>query len=244
MVGPDLGRSFGRSVEDYVRGRPGWPVEAVEAPGITPEAHVLDLAAGTGKLTEVLAQRFARVTAAEPDDEMRAANRWGEVIEGTAQAIPLADQTVDGVFVAEAFHWFASAETLQEIERVLRPGGTLVLLWNRPRKMEDTIAAEVHELMERLGEHADQNMKHRFFYSAEWRDVFEGSAFGPIGEAAVEHDHVLDRAGLVAYFLSQSKVAWRPPDERAAIRTELERLIQEGRHVRPLRAEVYWTRLS
>ncbi len=238
----ELGRSFGIAVEDYVRGRPTWPVAAVEAPGVPPDAHVLDLAAGTGKLTEVLAGRFAHVIAVEPDDLMRAANRWGETLAGTAEAIPLPDDAVDAVFVAEAFHWFGGPEVLREIERVLRPGGTLVLLWNRWQEDRSETLPGVHELMERLSE-AARSLKHRYFGSGEWRNSFEGSSFGPLEEAVFEHEQVLDRAGLVSYFVSQSKVASRSPEERAAIRAELERLIPDGQHVRPLRAEVYWTRL-
>ncbi|HUQ21548.1 MAG TPA: class I SAM-dependent methyltransferase [Gaiellaceae bacterium] len=238
----ELGRSFGSAVEDYVRGRPGWPIQAVEAPGISPKAHVLDLAAGTGKLTQLLSHRFARVSAVEPDDAMRAANRWGEPLAGSAEAIPLPDDAVEAVFVAEAFHWFGKPAVVRELERVLRPAGTVVLLWNRPRP-ETAIPAEVHALMEGLTIEADRNLKRRFFYSAEWRDVFRGSAFGPIEQAAFDHEHVLDRTGLVSYFLSQSKVTERPSGERAAIRADLERLIPEGSYVRPLRAEVYWTQL-
>ena len=238
---PELGLSFGSVAGDYARGRPGWPDEAIAAPGIPRDAHVLDLAAGTGKLTEALSRRFAHVTAVEPDDEMRAAIRAGEVLPGHAEAIPLADSSVDAVFVAEAFHWFCDPPALREIERVLQPGGTLVLLWNRPRgSLEELVG--VHELMERLRNKAGVSSKRHRFYSGEFKRVFEGSEFGPLHEAVFEHEQVLDRAGLVSYFLSQSTVSSRPDAERAAIRVELERLIPEGRHIRPLAAEVYWTR--
>lgn len=239
---PGIGRSFGGAVEDYVRGRPGWPAQAVAAPGISREAHVLDLAAGTGKLTELLARRFARVTAVEPDDEMRAANRWGEALAGTAEAIPLAEDSVDAVFVAEAFHWFCEPPALVEIERVLRSCGTLVVMWNRPLGSLEELAG-VHALMQRLRDEAGVDMKTHRFYSGTWRTVFEGSGFGPIEEASFEHDQVLDRDGLISYFRSQSTAASRSPHERAAMRAELERLIAPGEYVRPLRAEVFWTRL-
>jgi SAM-dependent methyltransferase len=237
-----LSRSFGSVVDDYVRGRPGWPAEAIDAAGLAPDAHVLDLAAGTGKLTELLVSRFARVVAVEPDEAMRAANRWGEVLPGDAESIPLAAGSLDAVFVAEAFHWFCDPPALREIERVLRPGGTLVLLWNRPRGSLEQLAG-VHALMQGLRKEAGVSSKTHRFHSGEWRDVFDGSAFGPIEEAAFEHDHRLDHDQLVSYFMSQSQVGSRPPESRPEIRAELERLIPPGPHVRPLLAEVYWARL-
>ena len=241
---PELARSFGSAVDDYVRGRPGWPDEAIAAPGIPRDAVVVDLAAGTGKLTELLERRFGHVIAVEPDPAMRAANRGGDVRAGSAEAIPLADASVDAVFVAEAFHWFCDPPALVEIARVLRPGGTLALLWNRPpSSWEDGLPA-VHELMDRLREQAGVSPKTHRFYSGAFRDVFEGSRFGPLQEAAFEHEQLLDRDGLVSYLVSQSQVASRPDAERAGIRRELERLVPEGRYVRPLRAEIYWTRLA
>jgi SAM-dependent methyltransferase len=203
---------------------------------------VLDLAAGTGKLTELLLRRFAHVTAVEPDDAMRAANPARDVRAGTAESIPLEDDSVDAVFVAEAFHWFCDPPAVQEISRVLRPGGVLVLLWNRTTG--DTAPAAVHELMEGLRAKAGPRLKRNRYYSGDWRAAFAGSAFGPLEEALYEHEHALDRPGLVSYFMSQSTVASLPDRERDGIRTTLEREIQAGPHVRRLHAEVYRTRLS
>ena len=241
---PELGRSFGSVAGDYARGRPSWPLEAIDATGIRADAHVLDLAAGTGtgKLTELLLSRFARVTAVEPDDSMRSANPAPDVHAGTAESIPLEDGSVDAVFVAEAFHWFCDPPAVAEIARVLRPGGTLALLWNRAEG--DTAPAAVHALMEALRVQAGPGLKRNRYFSGEWRSAFAGSRFGPIEEESFEHEHELDRAGLVSYFISQSVVASLPPGERDGIRAELEREIPAGQHVRRLRAEVYWTRLG
>jgi SAM-dependent methyltransferase len=237
---PELALSFGGVVEDYVRGRPGWPLDAIDAVGLPRDAYVLDLAAGTGKLTEALAQRFDRVTAVEPDDAMRAAIRHGETLAGSAEAIPLPDDSVDGVFVGEAFHWFCDPPALAEMERVLRPRGTLAVLWNRQLGSLEELW-QVHAVMQRLRDEAGVSRKTHRFFSGEFKHVFEGSAFEPLREAAFEHEQVLDRDGLVAYLMSQSQVASRP--DREEIRRELRRLVPEGRHVRPLRCEVYWTRL-
>jgi SAM-dependent methyltransferase len=242
MARPELALSFGSVVDDYVRGRPGWPATAIEAVGLPASAHVLDLAAGTGKLTKALAPRFERVVAVEPNAAMRAAISCGEVLAGSAEAIPLADDEVDAVFVGEAFHWFCDPPALREIERVLRPRGTLALLWNRQLGSLSELP-RVHELMQQLRDDAGVSAKTHRFFSGEFKDVLIGSAFGPLREETFEHEQVLDRQGLVAYLMSQSQVAYRPEGERAEIRRRLEALVAEGRYVRPLRTEVYWTRL-
>jgi SAM-dependent methyltransferase len=105
------GTTFGRVAEAYARTRPPYPRAAVERAavelGLGADATVLDLAAGTGNLTRTLREVFASVVAVEPDVEMRVQFE-GDVLPGTAEEIPLADGSVDAVFVGEAFHWFDS----------------------------------------------------------------------------------------------------------------------------------------
>ena len=106
----EIGLSFGRVAELYDRVRPEYSQESLdraqEALGLDASARVLDLAAGTGRLTGELARRFAGVVAVEPDDAMRALNPHPHVVAGTAEAVPLPGASVDAVFVGEAFHWF------------------------------------------------------------------------------------------------------------------------------------------
>jgi SAM-dependent methyltransferase len=121
--------AWGDDASAYERARPGWPPEALDwlfAELGRPKV-VLDLAAGTGKLTGALAERAERVIAVEPLAAMRAQNPH-PCVEGTAQAIPVDDGAVDAVFVGEAFHWFANHEAWAEIRRVSRGG--LAVLWN------------------------------------------------------------------------------------------------------------------
>ncbi|ONI78845.1 hypothetical protein ALI144C_29190 [Actinosynnema sp. ALI-1.44] len=126
--------SFGASAELYARYRPGYSAEAVDWAVPEGAVDVLDLAAGTGKLTESLVARGLNVTAVEPDAEMLAelGKRFPPVraLIGTAEQIPLPDSTFDAVVVGQAFHWFDVPAALTEIGRVLRPGGTLAALWN------------------------------------------------------------------------------------------------------------------
>lgn len=123
--------SFGAAADVYERSRPSYPVEAVRWALPAGARRVLDLGAGTGKLTEVLVDLGLDVVAVEPSAPMREriAGR-AEVLDGTAESIPLADSSVDAVLVAQAFHWFDSEAALAEMARVVRPGGTAGLLWN------------------------------------------------------------------------------------------------------------------
>ncbi|KAA9152422.1 methyltransferase domain-containing protein [Amycolatopsis acidicola] len=127
-------RSFGASASAYAEHRPDYPLPALRW-GLPEKAeHVLDLAAGTGKLSEGLLALGLRVTAVEPDPEMRAelVRRLPDVpaLDGKAESIPVPDTSVDAVVVGQAFHWFDVEAALTEIARVTRPGGTVAALWN------------------------------------------------------------------------------------------------------------------
>jgi ubiquinone/menaquinone biosynthesis C-methylase UbiE len=151
---PTAEAGFSAAAEVYERARPGYPDEAVawvaERLGIGPGRDVLDLAAGTGKLTRQLVPFGARIVAVEPIDAMRAelerAVPETQALAGTAEAIPLPDTSVDAVTCAQAFHWFRADEAVREIRRVLRPGGGLALLWNG-RDLDDPKHARVDDLL-------------------------------------------------------------------------------------------------
>ena len=155
-IHPTAAAGFSAAAEVYERARPGYPDEAVawvaELLGIAPGRDVLDLAAGTGKLTRQLVPFGARIVAVEPIDAMRAelerAVPGVEALAGSAEAIPLPDTSVDAVTCAQAFHWFRPEAAVAEIRRVLRPGGGLALLWNGRDPAEER-HARLHELFSR-----------------------------------------------------------------------------------------------
>ena len=241
----DFARSFDRAAEDYERGRPGYAAAALDELGLAPEAHVLDLAAGTGKLTRQLVRRFERVVAVEPLGGMRSFLKQlvpeAEALHGTAEDIPLPDDAVEAVFVGEAFHWFAGQAALEEIARVLRPGGTLAVLFNisdgpfepdLPDGFWETYDART------LKKPPEQTVG-----SGVWREAFPGP-FEPLREASFPNPYRVDRDGLVAYASSWSMAAALPDDERAALSEDLRALLPPGEYVKPLRTHLYWTVLS
>jgi len=143
-------RSFGSVADLYEASRPPYAEAAVDwVAERLPLRDVLDLAAGTGKLTRQLLERGARVVAVEPDPDMRAtfarAVPGVEILDGRAEAIPLGDGSVDVVAVGQAFHWFETDTALAEMRRVTRPGGGFALLWNLWSE-DDPILSQVQQL--------------------------------------------------------------------------------------------------
>lgn len=243
MSGYDTSRLHGDWHEDYERGRPGWPAEAIEWGGVPAGADVLELGAGTGKLTRLLQPTFV----VEPDDGMRRVLRRTcpgvNLLDGTAEGIPLGDRSVDAVFAAEAFHRFDGIASVAEIARVLRPGGVLVLLWNVPGGGDhDDVAAAV-ELLTRHApagvghEPADLNT-HRYS-SGEWRSAFTGSPFGPFEEAEFENPQLVDRDALLAFFSSMGWLSERA--DRPAILAELDALLRQPAYRRVWRTRAHVT---
>ena len=231
--------AFSDAAAVYEQARPGYPPEALawldRQLGLGPGRRVLDLAAGTGKLTRELLARGATVVAVEPVEGMRrtlATTVPGAlVVAGVAQAIPLGTATVDAVTVAQALHWFATPQAVDEMHRVLRPGSRLAVVWNR-RDLADPLQAELHRLMAPLQGDTPSGT------SGEWRRVLEKGADGAtasarfVAEARFETPwrQPTDVEGVARRVASVSFVAALPDAERAPF---LERVRAEARRYPP-----------
>jgi SAM-dependent methyltransferase len=225
---------FSRAAAEYERGRPGYPAAALEPLALSPDLVVLDLAAGTGKLTRMLVESGATVIAVEPVAEMRAELPASvEVLDGTAERIPLADGSVDLVTVAQAFHWFDGDAALAEIHRVLRPGGRLALVWNR--RVEDApVNVAIDAIVDPFRAGAPT---HR---GEGWRAAFDRTPlFGPLEEHIFENEQVLDADGMADRIGSISFIASLPDEDRARVLADARALATGGPVSVPYRTEVH-----
>jgi SAM-dependent methyltransferase len=239
--------------DDYERGRPGWPPRALEHAELPAGATVLEVGAGTGKLTRLLIRRFERVFAVEPAEEMRrllVANcPEAEVVAGSAEEIALADACVDAVFAAEAFHKFDDALAVAEFARVLRPRGTLVLMWNVPAGPTKPSIAAAEELLSARGPARGEvgydplDLCSTRFESGEWRRAFAESPFEELRDARVLHTQTVDPDGLVAFFASMGWIGDLPDAERLPLLDEVRSLLAADEYRRPWKTRVYWARL-
>jgi SAM-dependent methyltransferase len=233
--------SFGRVADTYQSVRPPYfqPLldRAQTELELEASARVLDLAAGTGRLTHELAQRFAHVTAVEPDDDMRALIADGDVLAGTAEAIPLDDRSVDAVFVGEAFHWFDARAAIAEIVRVLRRRGGLALVhthwWETEPPLPEGAIELLREPYERFAEQRN----------APWDDAFTGSPFEPLRSERFEEEMTVDVDTLLALYSTTSSLAALPHEERDALFTAVRGHLS-GPYRLPIRHELSWTRLA
>jgi SAM-dependent methyltransferase len=207
---------YARSVAAYERGRPGYPPAAVDFLAarlrLGPGRTVVDLAAGTGKLTRPLLATGAEVVAVEPVAEMRAALPAGaRAVDGTAEEMPLSTGSADAVAVAQAFHWFDGDAALAEIHRVLRRDCSLALVWNR-RQMDDPVNQAIEEMIVPYRGHTSA------MRTGAWRVAFEGTKlFGPLEARVFPNDQSLDADGLADRIASINFIGALDEKERTKV---------------------------
>lgn len=221
---------FSDRVENYVRYRPGYPPEVLDAlvreTGLAPGTVVADVGSGTGISAALFLRHGCTVFAVEPNGGMRqAAERLLEAhstfhsIAGTAEATGLADRSVDLVAAAQAFHWFRPDLALREFRRILRPAGWIVLLWNTRRTDGSPFLREYEALLQRFGTDYRQ-VDHRNVDQARLRE-FLGTGFRSLIYANRQE---LDLEGVRGRLLSSSYApAAGHPDHDPMLR-ELDRI--------------------
>ncbi len=243
------GIGFARAADAYERGRPDYPPSAVqamtEALAISRGAKVVDVGCGTGKLTKLLFPTGARVLGIEPVEEMR--QKLAEllpsieVLDGTAESMPLERESADVVVAAQAFHWFSGAEALAEIHRVLKPGGRLGLVWN----VRDESVEWVAKLTGIIDAYEKNAPRYR---TGEWKRAFAGSnLFTPLRYQSFPHHQSGPIEMVIDRVVSTSFIAALPEAERAIVVERVRALLGRDPSLRsrpiitlPYRTDFFW----
>jgi SAM-dependent methyltransferase len=240
---------FGAEADAYERSRPSYPADAVtwilDALHVPDGGRVADVAAGTGKFTRLLVDALphVEVIGVEPIEGMRSHLAGSvPVVGAVAEALPFADGSIDGITVAQAFHWFDAERAYEELARVLRPGCRLALTWNSRDRSEpwvDRVWGVVERIEKRAPWRADG-----------WRATAEVDTpwFGPLHEATFHHAQELTPDDVVERIRSVSHVAVLPADRQAAVLDEVRTILRDdpataGRQTLalPYRVGVFWT---
>jgi SAM-dependent methyltransferase len=233
-------RGFERAAEVYEQARPDYPAAAldhiVEVLELEPGAHVVDVGAGTGKFARQLVARGLRVTGVEPIAEMREVFERvvdAEVVEGTAESIPLDDGIADAVTAAQAFHWFDPDRALPELNRVLRPRGGVALIWNvrdESHPLHQSYAATIRPYK---GDAYPTGGGHP------GGEPLAAPLFTDVEEHVFPHQQLMDADGLVARAASVSFIARLSEDERAVLLDRVRALAPPGTFEFPYVTKVF-----
>jgi SAM-dependent methyltransferase len=223
-------RAFELVADVYERARPGYPHEAVawmaDRLDLQAGRTVLDLGAGTGKLTRALVATGAHVIAVEPGEAMLAelvrAVPEAEAVHGAAEDIPLPDASVDAVTVGQAFHWFRHDEALRELQRVLRPRGGISLVWNS-RDQEAPLQRDLTDLIVPL--FPPDRVPGRPDGGSWAQPLAESDLFESLDERRFRFVQRLDADMLVDRIASISFVAASPLDERLTLEQRLREIV-------------------
>jgi SAM-dependent methyltransferase len=242
-------RGFGASAELYERVRPGYSGEAVDCLArslrLSDGGLLVELGAGTGKLTRSLLSAGATIIAVEPVQAMRTMFATVlprvAVVGATAEALPFRAAGTDAVAVGQAFHWFYADAALTEIHRVLRPGGRLGLIWNAREESVPWVGA----LSQLIAAYVGDGPNYR---SDAWRDAFAGSTlFGPLERATFRTEQPTDPEGVVDRVATISYIAALPEGRRRQVADDVRALLATHpatRNRRTLtiahRTDVYW----
>jgi SAM-dependent methyltransferase len=242
---------FELAADTYERGRPAYPASAVtflaRVLKVSARSRIVELGAGTGKFTRLLAASGATVIAVEPVAAMR--RKLVEllphitVFDGTAESIPADDSTADAVVAAQAFHWFGARESLGEIQRVLKPGGGLGLLWN----VRDESVDWVRELTRIVEPFTGSTPRYK---PLDWMEAFRDfPQFSRLERAEFSHSEKSTPAATVDRVASISFIAALPVAERRAVLARVAAMLQKNAQTRdrqrinfPYCTHVYWCR--
>eukprot|EP00834_Sanchytrium_tribonematis_P001817 NODE_47_length_32105_cov_1.240892.p16 type:complete len:249 gc:universal NODE_47_length_32105_cov_1.240892:5197-5943(+) len=236
-------QGFNHQVDAYDRGRPDYPADAIlhliHELNITNDMKLVDLAAGTGKFTKILSQHTnASITAIEPIENMRfkfQSHLSIPILNGTAESIPLPNESIDVVFIAQAFHWFDANKALPEIHRILKPNGKLALIWNKM----DLSCHWLFNVQEMINKHNPGVLQ---YANTPWQSYFEASIlFSTLNYKMLSIQHpatlqtVLDRATSISFISNLSN------DEQETLKDEISNYLTKiDFQFIPYHTDVFW----
>ena len=252
VLHPVVTEGFQKSPDDYEFGRPGYNKDVVDYLSqvfhLANGSQIVDLATGTGKFARAIASSGAQVIGIDPVEGMRGKFRELlpslEIVGGIAEALPLADSSVDLITVAQAFHWFEGDSAIQEIHRVLRKGGGLALVYN---VRDSTIpwVGKVNKLVDQY-EFEGTIPRHK---SGKWKAAFERTTnlFTPLEEAQFHSVQRGNEELIIKRFTSVSYIAALPERKKMEFENKVRTILHTdpgtaGMEVieLPYRVDVYW----
>lgn len=227
---------FDRASDAYESGRPDYPVEAIDFLvkqfDIKPSSQMVDLAAGTGKFTKYLFPFNNHVIAIEPVERMR--QKFSslypamQVLNGSAEYIPVVTESIDVVTVAQGFHWFNGEKALSEIRRVLKPKGKLGLIWN----VRDESVSWVRELSQIIDPYEGSTPR---YTSMIWKEAFDDTPyFSPLRHSVFTYTHISTIETILDRVNSISFISALPEQDKKYVATQVKKLIENHPSTRNL----------